>query len=87
MAQLNLSMDEPTIPEMLRDLQADVHRLLANQDQYVTREILELKLASLAKDQAEDRARLDALSRWVWSAVVGPVIVGVILYLLIGKTP
>jgi len=86
-AQLNLSMDEPTIPEMLRDLQADVHRLLANQDQYVTREILELKLASLAKDQAEDRARLDALSRWVWSAVVGPVIVGVILYLLIGKTP
>lgn len=80
-------MDEPTIPEMLRDLQADVHRLLANQDQYVTREILELKLASLAKDQAEDRARLDALSRWVWSAVVGPVIVGVILYLLLGKTP
>jgi hypothetical protein len=80
-------MDEPTVPELLRDLQADVRTLLANQERYVTKEILDLKLEALSKDQAEDRARLDAMSRWLWSGVVAPVIVGIILYILIGKTP
>lgn len=80
-------MDEPTLAEMIRALQADVTRMRAEQSMYVTKEIMELKLDALAKDQAEDRARLDTISRWVWSAVVGPVIVGIILYLLIGKTP
>jgi hypothetical protein len=80
-------MDEPTIPELLRDLQADVRTILQRQEQYVTKEILDLRLEGLAKDQAEDRARLDAMSRWVWSAVVGPVIVGIVLYLVLGKTP
>lgn len=78
-------MDEPTIAELLRSVQGDVHRMMAAQEQYVTREILELKLGALTKDQAEDRARLDNMSRWLWSAVVGPVIVGVILYFLLGK--
>lgn len=80
-------MDEPTLAEEVRRLADRVQSLVDVQQTYVTREILELKLASLAKDQAEDRARLDTMSRWVWSAVVGPVIVGIILYLLIGKTP
>lgn len=72
---------------MIRRLQDDVTRMLALQEQYVTKEILGLKLDAMAKDQAEDRARLDNMSRIVWSAVIAPVIVGVILYLLIGKTP
>lgn len=72
---------------MIRALQADVHRMMALQEQYVTREILELKLKSISDDQKEDRARLDNMSRIVWSAVIAPVIVGVILYFLIGKTP
>lgn len=80
-------MDEPTLAEMIRALQSDVTRMVAVQERYVTKEILELKLDKLAENQAEDRARLDTLSRWVWSAVIGPVIVGLILYLLIGKTP
>jgi cytochrome c-type biogenesis protein CcmH/NrfG len=80
-------MDEPTVPEMLRALQADVHRILAIQEQYVTKEIMDLRLEALTKDQAEDRARLDAMSRWLWSGVVAPVIVGIILYVLLGKGP
>jgi hypothetical protein len=88
------AVDEPTISEMLRDLQSDVQRLLDRQEQYVTKEILGLKLESLAKDQADlekaqaaDRERITAMSRWLWSGVVAPVIVGIILYVLIGKTP
>jgi hypothetical protein len=80
-------MDEPTLAEMIRGLQADVSRMVAAQERYVTKEIMDLKLEALRSDQMEDRARLDTMSRWVWSAVVGPVIVGIILYLLIGKTP
>lgn len=95
-------MDEPTIPERLRDLQADVSRILANLDRYVTqeqrasdKEVSDLKLAAVVKDhaaalevvvkaQAEDRAKMANVSRWLWSAVVGPVIVGIILYVVIG---
>ena len=80
-------MDEPTLGELLRDLQADVHTLLNRQQDYVTKEILELRLQAVTKEQTEQKARLDALKNWVWSAVAGPVIVGFILYLLIGKTP
>lgn len=87
-------MDEPTIPERLRDLQADVSRILANLDRYVTQEqraadqeIAELKRAALTSEVASQRARLDRIKNLVWSAVVAPVIVGLILYALIGKTP
>jgi len=80
-------MDEPTLAEMIRAVQADVSRMLAVQERYVTKEIMDLRLEKIAENQAEDRARLDTMSRWVWSAVVGPVIVGIILYVLIGKTP
>jgi hypothetical protein len=72
---------------MIRALQADVTRMRAEQSLYVTREILDLRLEALAKDQAEDRARLDAMGRWLWSGVVAPVIVGIILYVLLGRTP
>lgn len=80
-------MDEPTVPEMIRELQRDVREMRAEQERYVTKEILDLRLEALAKDQAEDRARLDTMSRWVWSGVIAPVIVGVILFVLLGKTP
>lgn len=87
-------MDEPTIPERLRDLQADVSRILANLDRYVTqeqraadKELVELKIAALAKEAEREQARVATLKNLVWSAVVAPVIVGIILYLLIGKTP
>ena len=98
-------MDEPTIPEMLRDLQADVSRILANLDRYVTqeqrasdKEVSYLKLAAVVRDhtaaletiakaQAEDRAKMATVSRWLWSGVVAPVIVGIILYVLLGKSP
>lgn len=80
-------MDEPTLAEEVRRLGDRVQALIDAQQTYVTREIMELKLEALRSDQMEDRARIDAMSRWVWSAVVGPVIVGLILYVALGKTP
>jgi hypothetical protein len=87
-------MDEPTLAEMIRALQADVTRMRAEQSLYVTKEIMDLKLVALEKDHADleaavaaDKARLDAMSRWLWSGVVAPVIVGIILYVLLGKSP
>ena len=87
-------MDEPTLAEMIRALQATVDRMRADQSLYVTKEIVELRLGALAKDQADlekaqeaDRARIAAIHRWLWSGVVAPVIVGIILYVLLGKAP
>jgi hypothetical protein len=87
-------MDEPTLAEEVRLLRRDVHALVEAQREYVTREILGLKLEALAKEQddlakdvAADRERITAMSRWLWSGVVAPVIVGIILYVLIGKGP
>lgn len=87
-------MDEPTLAEEVRRLADRVQNLVDVQQHYVTKEILELKLQALAKDQedlekavADDRARVATLKNWVWSAVVAPVIVGLILYAVIGKTP
>lgn len=87
-------MDEPTIPEMLRDLQSDVTRILAVLDRYVTQEqrasdqkVLELRLEAINKQLADTKARTDAMKNLVWSAVVAPVIVGLFLYWLIGKGP
>lgn len=80
-------MEEPTLAEELRRLSDEVRRLVDVQRSYVTKEIMDLRLDALQKDQMEDRARLDSISRWVFTAVLGPVIVGVILYALIGKNP
>lgn len=87
-------MDEPTLAEMIRALQADVTRMRVEQQSYVTKEIMDLKLAALEKDHADleaavarDREKLATVHRWLWSGVVAPVIVGIILYILIGKSP
>jgi ribosomal protein S19 len=86
-------MDEPTIPELLRDLQADVSRILTEMGRYVTQEqhaadqkVAELRLEAVAKDVASQQARTEAMKTWVWTAVVAPVIVGVILYVVLGKS-
>lgn len=87
-------MDEPTLAEMIRSLQADVSRMCAEQSLYVTKEIMTLKLEALAKEQADlareleiDRARIATIHRWLWSGIVAPVIVGIILFILLGKGP
>lgn len=87
-------MDEPTIPERLRDLQADVSRILSQMDRFVTqeqraadKELAEYKLAEVKGTVVAQQARTERLKNLVWTAVVAPVIVGLILYLLTGKTP
>lgn len=84
-------MDEPTLAEEVRRLSDEVRRLVESQQTYVTKEILGLKLESLAKEQQDladaqkaAQERIASISRWLWSGVVAPVIVGIILYALIG---
>jgi hypothetical protein len=87
-------VDQPTLAEEVRALRGDVQRLVDAQQQYVTKEILALKLEALAKDHADleaaqqkDRERIATMGRWLWSGIVAPVIVGLILWLLLGKAP
>lgn len=84
-------MDEPTVWEALRAIQAGVSRMEAAQALYVTQEqresdktIMDLRLEALSKDQAEDRARIDRLTQGAWTVLIAPVIVGVVLYFLLG---
>lgn len=85
-------MDEPTLAEEVRRLADEMRRLADAQQNYVTKEILGLRLEALAKDLGDleikvalERARLDRMTQWFWSALIGPVIVGVILYFTLGK--
>lgn len=87
-------MDEPTLAEMLRALQSDVRRLLDREAHYVTQEqrnadakVYDLQVKALEKEQAEIKLRVASVTRWFWSAVVAPVIVGVVLYFLVGGKP
>lgn len=85
-------MDEPTVAEEVRRLSDVVKRLADGQRDYVTKEIMDLKLSALdranaevVKDQEALQERMTHIYRTVWTAVVGPVIVGVILYFTLGK--
>lgn len=86
-------MDDPTpsVWEILRDVQADVRKILTDQALYVTQEqrasdkaLTDLRMANLEEDQKETKARLDRLASGAWTALVAPVIVGVVLYFLLG---
>lgn len=82
-------MDEPTVWEVLRSIQADVRRLIRDQELYVTqeqrasdKEVMDLRMAALTKDQEEDRARIGSLEedktqtrRIVLSAFLLPILV------------
>lgn len=82
-------MEEPTVWEGLRSIQAALTRMEQAQALYVTQEqresdkrIHSLEMANLAKDQAEDRARITALEddkvqtrRIVLSAFILPVLI------------
>lgn len=89
-------MEEPTVWEALRAIQAALARMEAAQALYVTQEqresdkrIASLEMANLVKDCAEDRARITALEddkvqtrRIVLSAFLLPILVLVGAWLL-----
>jgi hypothetical protein len=87
-------VEEPTQWELLRSLQRDVQQWITDRAMYVTQEqresdkrIMDLQYQALAKDQQEDRERLDRLSRNFWTTIAAPVIVGITLYFLLGGKP
>lgn len=87
-------MEEPTTREILRGLQRDVQQWVNDRAMYVTqeqrafdKENQDLKYQALAKDQQEDRDRIDKLTRNAWTTLIAPVIVGVVLYFVLGGKP
>lgn len=77
-------MDEPTIPELIRDVQASLVRIENTLVTYVTREVHDLKHEALVQRVADLEERDRSKGRLLWSALILPVTVGLILYLLPG---
>ena len=91
-------LDEPSLGELIRTLSAKIDMLTARTDQfhaqltgYVTqeqrqsdKELRDLQHHQLATRLDRSEANRTADRRLLWSAVVGPVIVGLVLWFLIG---
>ena len=77
-------MDEPTIPELIRDVQASLVRIEFALTTFVTREVYDLRQAGLEKRVTDLEEKSRSTGRLVWSALILPVTVGVILFLLPG---
>lgn len=89
-------MEEPTTAEMVRTLMAQLSALAASTariegalSQYVTQEQRAAdKELSAAREEAQTReiARLDAratfISRSIWTVVLGPLFVGLMVWLI-----
>ena len=73
-------MDEPTLGEIIRDIQANVQTLLDNQDKYVTKELYLLEQAATKKRlddlEEKDKARVRMLA----STLVLPLLVILLAY-------
>ena len=85
---------EPTVWELLRDVQEKHQEILRRMDTVVTqeqlaayRELNDLKLSNMEAAHTETKNRLNRLTQGAWTAVVAPVIVGVVLYFLLGGKP
>lgn len=77
-------MDEPTIPELIRDVQASLVRIESALVTYVTKEVHDLRQAALEKRVADLEERDKSKGRLLWSALVLPVTVGIVLFLIQG---
>lgn len=83
--------DDPSVHELVRQMSMKIDNLSdqVRAQRNADRELIDLKIAALDKDITEDRgeiaalkARLDRMGNVVWTAVIGPVIVGLVLWLL-----
>lgn len=77
-------MEEPTIPELIRDVQASLVRIENTLVTYVTREVHDLKHEALVKRVADLEERDRSKGRLLWSALILPVTVGIVLFLIQG---
>ena len=77
-------MDEPTIPELIRELRASQIRIESALATYITREVHDLRQGALEKRVTDLEEKSRGTSRLVWSALVLPVTVGLVLFLIQG---
>ena len=77
-------MDEPTIPELIRDVQASLIRIESALVTYVTKEVHDLRHEALVQRVSDLEERDKSKGRLLWSALVLPVTVGIVLFLIQG---
>lgn len=84
-------MDEPTVAEMIRSLQATLDRQAQAQETFVTKEMMDLRFQLQERDDAEQNRRIQVLedressrTRTFWTSLAAPVIVGVVLAVILG---
>lgn len=88
-----MSLEEPTISELIRTMANQLTRIEQAQGSFVTRnefdaykELREEKDRVQSEDIAELKESNRSKARMLWTALVAPVIVGVVLFLLQGMT-
>lgn len=82
-------MDEPTVPEMIRALsaqldlvRADVLRMEHAQSLYVTREVHDIRHGQLVERVADLEEARKSTTRIAWSSGLLPVVVALVVWLM-----
>ncbi len=78
-------LEEPSLSELIRDLQSDVRQLIAVQDRLVTREAFDAYRALTDKRITDLEERRKTAVGLAWSGAILPILVALVVYLLTGK--
>lgn len=73
-------LDEPTLGELFRDMQADLRRLADGQDKLVTKAEFEAHVKDAEKRLGALEARAQRLANWAVSGFVAPLVVILVAY-------
>lgn len=78
-------LEEPSLSELIRDLQADVRQLLAIQERLVSRETFDAHKELVEKRLTALEEGRKAAMRLAVSGVILPILVALVVYLMTGK--
>lgn len=73
-----MALEDPTLSELIRDVQASLRRIEDALTTYVTRIEFDLKINALDKRVTD----VETDKRTRWTTLVAPIIVGVVVWLL-----
>lgn len=73
-------LDEPTLGEIIRDIQADLRRLADGQDALVTKAEFEAHVKDAEKRLGALEAKAERFTQWAISSVVAPLVVILVAY-------
>lgn len=77
-----MALDEPTVGELIRDIQGDLRRLADGQDKLVTKAEFDSHVKDAEKRLGALEARAAKMVQWAVSGVVAPLLVILVAYAL-----